>query len=106
MSTRMMILQGVGHLMPFHGVYYANDPPKGGFMAPAPVLDLITLFEVILKFFQMPLNSLTNVKTAKSSPTRGRMEAGGGGGRVTGRLDPGPLRLVRGSTYKKKFFST
>ena len=45
----MMILQGVGHPVPYLGVLYANDPKKGGYMAYAPALDLTTLFEVILK---------------------------------------------------------
>ena len=44
----MMILQGVGHPVPYLGVWYANDPKKGGYMAYAPALDLTTLFEVIL----------------------------------------------------------
>ena len=43
----MMILQGVGHPVEYLGVWYANDPKKGGYMAYAPVLDLTTLFEVI-----------------------------------------------------------
>ena len=43
----MMILQGVGHPVPYLGVLYANDPKKGGYMAYAPALDLTTLFEVI-----------------------------------------------------------
>ena len=43
----MMILQGVGHPVPYLGVSYANDPKKGGYMASAPALDLTTLFEVI-----------------------------------------------------------
>ena len=42
----------------------------------------------------MPLNSLSGVKTAKSSPTRGN-----GGTRG---LDPGPPPWARGSIYKKK----
>ena len=42
-----MILQGVGHPVPYLGVWYANDPKKGGYMAYAPALDLTTLFEVI-----------------------------------------------------------
>ena len=42
-----MILQGVGHPVPYLGVSYANDPQKGGYMAYAPALDLTTLFEVI-----------------------------------------------------------
>ena len=46
-SPKMMILQGVGHPVPYLGVSYANDPQKGGYMAYAPTLDLTTLFEVI-----------------------------------------------------------
>ena len=42
-----MILQGVGHPVPYLGVLYANDPKKGGYMAYAPALDPTTLFEVI-----------------------------------------------------------
>ena len=38
----MMILQGVGHPVPYPGVSYANDPKKGGYMAYAPALDLTT----------------------------------------------------------------
>ena len=48
-SPKMMILQGVGHPVPYLGVSYANDPKKGGSMAYAPALDLTTLFEVISK---------------------------------------------------------
>ena len=44
----MMILQGVGHPVPYLGVLYANDPKKGGYMAYALAVDLTTLFEVIL----------------------------------------------------------
>ena len=29
-SPKMMILQGVGHPVPYLGVSYANDPKKGG----------------------------------------------------------------------------
>ena len=29
-SPKMMILQGVGHPVPYLGVLYANDPNKGG----------------------------------------------------------------------------
>ena len=35
-----MILQGVGHQISCLGVCYANDPKKGGYMTPAPALDL------------------------------------------------------------------
>lgn len=42
----MMILQGVGRLLPYIGVCYANSPQKGGYTTPVPALDL-TLFEVI-----------------------------------------------------------
>ena len=49
-SPKMMILQGVGHPVPYLGVWYANDPKKGGYMAYAPALDLTTLFEVIYSF--------------------------------------------------------
>ena len=48
-SPKMMILQGVGHPVPYLGVSYANDPKKGGYMAYAPALDLTTLFEVIAR---------------------------------------------------------
>ena len=44
----MMILQGVRHPVPNLEVSFANDPKKGGCMAYALALDLITLFEVIL----------------------------------------------------------
>ena len=50
----MMILQGVGHPVPYLGVLYANDPKKGGYMAYAPALDLTTLFEVILGLLEGP----------------------------------------------------
>ena len=46
----MMILQGVGHPVPYLGVSYENDPKKGGYMAHAPALDLTTLFKVISIF--------------------------------------------------------
>ena len=52
---------------------------------------------------QVTLNSLTSVKTAKSSLARGHV--GGGGGGATGGTrswDPGPPPWVRGSIYKKK----
>ena len=42
-SAKMMILRPV----PYLGVSYANDPPKGAYIASAPTLDLTTLFEVI-----------------------------------------------------------
>ena len=47
LRPKMIILQGVGHLIPQPGVCETNDPRKQGYMAPAPVLDLATLFEVI-----------------------------------------------------------
>ena len=50
----MMILQGVGHPVPYLGVLYANDPKKGVYMAYAPALDLTTLFEVIYKWLPHP----------------------------------------------------
>ena len=37
-----MILQGVGHPISCLGVCYVNDPKKGGYMTPAPALDLTT----------------------------------------------------------------
>ena len=43
-----MIIQGVGHPVLYLGVWYANDPQKGGYMAHAPAFDLTPLFEVIL----------------------------------------------------------
>ena len=39
---KIMILQGVGHQISCLGVCYANDPKKGGYMTPAPALDLTT----------------------------------------------------------------
>ena len=39
---KIMILQGVGHEISCLGVCYANDPKKGGYMTPAPALDLTT----------------------------------------------------------------
>ena len=39
---KIMILQGVGHPISCLGVCYANDPKKGGYMTPAPALDLTT----------------------------------------------------------------
>ena len=39
---KIMILQGVGHPISCLGVCYANDPQKGGYMTPAPALDLTT----------------------------------------------------------------
>ena len=49
----------------------------------------------------MPLNSLSSVKTAKSSLPRGHMGEGGGDW-GTWSWDPGPPPWVRGSIYKKK----
>ena len=56
----------------------------------------------ISKNFHVPLNSLSNVKTAESSLPRGHM--GGGGGRlgVPGVGTRYPPPWVRGSIYKKK----
>ena len=59
----------------------------------------------ISKNFHVPLNSLSIVKTAKSSLPRGHMAGGGGGGgaiRGTWSWDPGPPPWIRGSIYKKK----
>ena len=39
---KIMILQGVGHPISCLGVCYVNDPKKGGYMTPAPALDLTT----------------------------------------------------------------
>ena len=39
---KIMILQRVGHPISCLGVCYANDPQKGGYMTPAPALDLTT----------------------------------------------------------------
>ena len=55
---------------------------------------------MISKNFQVPLNSLPNVKKAKSSLARGHMGGGGTGG--TWSWDPRPPPWVRGSIYKKK----
>ena len=54
----------------------------------------------ISKNLHVPLNSLSSVKTAKSSLARGHI-----GGGVTGcnwSWDRGPPQWVRGSIYKKK----
>ena len=37
-----MMLQGVIRQKPYLGVCYVNDPKKGGYTTPAPVLDLTT----------------------------------------------------------------
>ena len=39
---KIIILQGVRHQKPYLGVCYANDPQKGGYAMPSPVLDLTT----------------------------------------------------------------
>ena len=49
-----------------------------------------------LKNFQVPLHSLTNLKTARA---RGRLGVPGGS-------ELGPLPRVRGSIYKKEFYRT
>ena len=53
---KMMILQGVGHLIPYLVLCYANDPKRGGHKAPAPALDLRNLFEVICPTILDPPN--------------------------------------------------
>ena len=52
---KIMILQGVGHPISCLGVCYANDPKKGGYMTPAPALDLTTSLRGDLSVFWMPL---------------------------------------------------
>ena len=71
-----MILQGVGHPVPYLEVSYANDPKKGGYMAYAPALDLTTRFEVI--YTQRACSSWENLShslppdcTSKCTPCRG-----------------------------------
>ena len=66
----MMILQGVGHPVPYLGVLYANDPKKGGYMAYAPALDLTTLFEVIWMCKVQPDSPIPifNTKNGHSTP--------------------------------------
>ena len=59
-----MILQGVGHPVPYLGVWYANDPKKGGYMAYAPALDLTTLFEVIFPHQLCPHLNLSPNRTS------------------------------------------
>ena len=60
----------------------------------------------ISKNFHVPLNSLSSVKTAKSSPARGHMGGGGGGGRL-GVLGVGTRDPQVGRPYaRKKFFRT
>ena len=59
----------------------------------------------ISKNFHVPLNSLSSVKTAKSSLARGHM-GGGGGDWGYLELGPGTPPWIRGSIYKKKFFRT
>ena len=54
----------------------------------------------ISKNLHVPLNSLSSVKTAKSSLARGQYGGGVTGG--TWSWDPGPPPWVRGSIYKKK----
>ena len=46
-SPKMIILQGVRHLIPHLGRCQVTDPQKGGYTVSAPALDLTTLFEVI-----------------------------------------------------------
>ena len=60
----------------------------------------------ILKDFHVPLNSLSSVKTAKSSLARGHM--GGGGGRlgVPGVGTRDPRHGLGGPYTRKKFFRT
>ena len=51
---KIMILQGVGHPISCLGVCYANDPKKGGYMTPAPALDLTTSLrgDLAISFFE------------------------------------------------------
>ena len=51
-----MILRMVGHLVPYLGVSYANDPKKGGYMAYAPALDLTTSLQGDSYVSSMPVS--------------------------------------------------
>ena len=101
-----MILQGVGHPVPYLGVLYANDPKKEGYMVYAPVLDLTTLFEVILphavcrekilRCLRCQQLSPKKISKGKKAGTRTFGGSGGGGGGVqigTGRPPCGQANI-------------
>ena len=60
----------------------------------------------ISKNFHVPLNSLSNVKTAKSSLARGHMRGGGGRLGVPGVGTRDPRHGLGGPYTRKKFFRT
>ena len=57
---KIMILQGVGHPISCLGVCYANDPKKGGYMTPAPALDLTTSLRGDFSIRKYEHNNFTN----------------------------------------------
>ena len=68
---KIMILQGVGHPISCLGVCYANDPKKGGYMPPAPALDLTTSLrgDFVRGLIPMSLHAqLTTPPTSRSKP--------------------------------------
>ena len=102
---KIMILQGVGHPISCLGVCYANDPKKGGYMTPAPALDLTTslrgdfvtnlkgeVFPREVVPYEFPLPTATH--TPPPMPPRAeRMERAG---EETGQGERGEPRRVTG----------
>ena len=68
---KIMILQGVGHPISCLGVCYANDPKKGGYMTPAPVLDLTTSLRGDFRPILIPPPGPT--RSCPTGPTNGRL---------------------------------
>ena len=66
---KIMILQGVGHPISCLGVCYANDPKKGGYMTPAPALDLTTSLRGDFCFDN---SSVTGARFPNSPPRGGK----------------------------------
>ena len=89
---KIMILQGVRHPISCLGVCYANDPKKGGYMTPAPALDLTTSLRGDF------LNFLHGGPTTNGPhpPSYLSKLAGGGGGGLAGGGGGGYWQLGRG----------
>ena len=80
---KIMILQGVGHPISCLGVCYANDPKKGGYMTPAPALDLTTSLRGDFRTF----GTMAPTPLSLKHPAGGRGERVARGCRIKG---PGP----------------
>ena len=103
---KIMILQGVGHPISCLGVCYANDPKKGGYMTPAPALDLTTSLRGDFGAFGARQFSLETLVGGRPGTTIFQNPGGGGGGGWGGgvaykdRARPPPRGLPGGQTKK------